>query len=253
MLSSPTNIERDQIHISGAFSASLPDDSDNLILHAIAKMRQALHVRNIDAPAVCVELLKRLPVASGIGGGSADAAATLRGVCKLWNYPLNDLVLELALELGADVPMCLQSRTLQARGIGEIITFLKEPQNYHLLLVNPGINVSTMDVFGSLEKRENTALPSLPSIEDLPIYRNDLQCPAIAHAPVIRTVLDEISALPDIDFVRMSGSGATCFGIFETANQAQKAANVLQRKYPEWWIASTFPIDETKELTRVFQ
>lgn len=255
LLSTPDGLTGDQLKLSGPFSDDLSNDGDNLVLRSVTLLREALLSHGIAAPAVHIELQKNLPVSSGIGGGSADAAATLRGLKKLWNFHFNDAVLDVAKHLGADVPMCLQSCTLRARGVGDDITVMDDVADFHLLLVNPGVSIATMDIFSSLANKNSSGMDfsDFPTIEMLAGTRNDLQKPAISHAPIIQKVLEAIAKLPQVQLARMSGSGATCFGIFETAEAAENAKIVLSDQHPEWWVMSTKPIDNRKELDRVIQ
>ena len=258
VLSCPDNIEHDQLQLSGPFCHALPDNGDNLVLRAVAGLRELLLSRGVNAPAVRIELQKNLPISSGIGGGSANAAASLRGLSRLWNISDDGLIQEVAVKLGADIPMCIKSRTLRARGIGEQLERLAGNTDFHLLLVNPGVSIATMDVFRSLNRKDNSPIVfpetnSMPSIEMMSNYRNDLQEPAIISAPIILTVLNEMNALPAIRFCRMSGSGATCFGIFDTPEAAENAAQILATEHPDWWIKPTRLINNEEELDCVIQ
>ncbi|PCI04186.1 MAG: 4-(cytidine 5'-diphospho)-2-C-methyl-D-erythritol kinase [Hyphomicrobiales bacterium] len=255
LLSTPDDLIKDRLEISGPFSNDLSNHGENLVLRAVTLLRGILVSQNITAPAVHIELQKNLPVSSGIGGGSADAAATLRGLKKFWDFHDSDVVFDVAKRLGADVPMCLHSNTLRARGVGDEISVLDGFKDFHLLLVNPGVSIATMDIFNALSNKNNMGMEfsHFPAIEMLSDTRNDLQQPAISHAPVIQSVLDALAELPQIQFVRMSGSGATCFGVFETAKDAKSAQIALSSQHPEWWIMSTKLINDKEELDRVIQ
>ena len=255
VLSTPDGLVEDQLKLSGQFSSGLPSDGNNLVLRAIKLLRETLISQGIPAPAVQIELQKNLPISSGIGGGSADAAATLRGLTKLWNFHNDEAVLDVAKRLGADVPMCLKSSTLRARGVGDEITVVNGVTDFHLLLVNPGVSIATMDIFKSLSNKNNSGMDfsDFPTNQMLASTRNDLQEPAISHAPIIQNVLDAIAKLPQIQFARMSGSGATCFGIFETEEAAENAKTALANQHPEWWVKSTNSINDKEELDRVIQ
>jgi 4-diphosphocytidyl-2-C-methyl-D-erythritol kinase len=219
--------------IMGEFGDLLDPEPDNLMLRAARALAAAAGI-----PALArLHLVKNLPVASGIGGGSADAAATLRLLRAHWrlNLPLH----EIALSLGADVPVCLDSRPARMSGIGEILSPSPKLPNFGMLLVNPGIQVPTADVFrartggfspaANLPARWPDAASMAATLSGL---NNDLEAPAIALAPRIGSVLKEIRALPGILLARMSGSGATCFGIFATASAAADAKASIS---PEWW------------------
>lgn len=236
--------ETDTFSISGPFSEGLSFGSDtaqqNLVLRARDILRAALQASGMAAPPVAIHLQKNLPIASGIGGGSADAAATLRGLSRLWDARLGETELStLALSLGADVPMCLKSRPLSARGIGEDITPLDTMPSFAIVLGNPLRGVSTPDIFRRLTNKNNPPIPPLTGDwrADLFALRNDLEPPA-------RSLVLEIAELSDMIanegawLTRMSGSGATCFGLFETSAQAQQAAANLQRKRPDWYFAA---------------
>jgi 4-diphosphocytidyl-2-C-methyl-D-erythritol kinase len=236
----------DAFTVSGRFGAALPTDAGpktgNLVLRARDALRE---IAGIDAP-VHIHIEKKLPVASGIGGGSADAAATLRGLIRLWNLDIPEIALaKLALKLGADVPMCLESRPLVARGIGEDITILQHFPSLHLLLVNPLVEVSTPVIFKSLASKTNPPL-TLPTdgapLEDwlatLVDARNDLQPPAEVIENRIVETLALLSATNPV-FVRMSGSGATCFGVYPNVEAASLARAALEAVKPEWYFQET--------------
>ena len=193
-----------------------------------------------DRPAGKIELTKNLPVASGIGGGSADAAATIRVFSKMLGNKLEPAKI---LSLGADVPVCLEAKPMQMSGVGERLTSITNLPDLPAVLVNPNQPLSTSGVFSELGKKENAALEPLPqssSTEDWIAYlrscRNDLQSAAINILPEISTVLD---ALEDAALARMSGSGATCFGIYETREEAQSACQRIQKNHPNWWVQVT--------------
>lgn len=236
--------EKDGFSISGRFGEGLSSDPDataqNLVLKARDMLRNALEAKGMAAPPVAIHLQKNLPIASGIGGGSADAAATLRGLLRLWNATLSETELSaLALLLGADVPMCLTSRPLAARGIGEDITILDTMPSFAILLGNPLRGVSTPDIFRRLTTKNNPAIAPLTQDwhADLIALRNDLEPPA-------RSLVGEIAALSDMIaaegawLTRMSGSGATCFGLFDTSEGASLAAANLQRQRPDWYFVA---------------
>ena len=214
------------LEIHGPFAAGL--DGDNLCLRA---------ARLVGAEAR-MKLVKNLPVASGIGGGSADAAAVLRGLARM-GHPLPPA----PETLGADVPVCLASVPARMEGVGEIVTSLPPLPVLHLVLINPGIAVPTPPVFAALAQKDNPPLPPVPAFRDardligwLEKSRNDLEAPAISLAPAIRDVLDALHQA-GAGFARMSGSGATCFGIFDTASAARQAAEALRR--PGWWAVAS--------------
>lgn len=233
----------DEFTVSGRFSAPLlGNPGDNLVLRARDRLRAALAA---PTPPVSIHLEKNLPVASGIGGGSADAAATLRGLLRFWGADLPEKALaRLALSLGADVPMCLQGVAAIARGVGEELQSLPGLPRLPVVLGNPLLDVSTPEVFARLRSRQNPPLGELERddwIASLSRLRNDLEGPARELAPEIA----EVSALIEAEgalLTRMSGSGATCFGIFADMRAAERAAKSLQERRPEWYFEATSTI-----------
>lgn len=232
----------DAFLVEGPFASDVPIDGGNLVIAAREKLR-ALHPDR--AQPVSIMLEKNLPVASGIGGGSSDAAAALRLLCRQWGIAVDARVSDIALELGADVPMCLASRPLIARGIGEALEPVANLPALSLVLVNPGVAVATRDVFGRLARRDNAPLPPLPQKLDLAALldwlrttRNDLEAPAVAIAPAIREALDALQQ-EGAAFFRMSGSGATCFGIFPDQAAAERAARAIRGEKSSWFVAAT--------------
>jgi 4-diphosphocytidyl-2-C-methyl-D-erythritol kinase len=243
----------DLFTIGGRFGGALSADGGNLVPRARDALRRAVSQmprRASPHPArhpfpVSLHLEKSLPVASGIGGGSSDAAATLRLLSRLWGSPFTDTQLsETGRPLGADVPMCLTARPLVARGIGDLLEPVALPA-LAMVLVNPGIEVSTPQVFSRLEIRENPPLPTLPRQPDfadlvgwLSKTRNDLERPAGQLAPVIDDALAALRA-GGAALARMSGSGATCFGLFATTSAAQAATDAIRRERPKWFVEAT--------------
>ncbi|WP_160010102.1 4-(cytidine 5'-diphospho)-2-C-methyl-D-erythritol kinase [Rhizobium sp. 18055] len=233
----------DAFHISGRFGALLQGDGGiNLVLKARDALRSAVLDAGGRAPAVRIHLRKELPIASGIGGGSADAAATLRGLMRLWGMALPAETIDaIAISLGADVPMCLASRPLMARGIGDRIETVGEMPAFAMVLANPLKGVSTPEVFGRLASKTNKALVLTPEaswLDALGTIRNDLEPPARALLPEIATISDMLTDEGAL-FVRMSGSGATCFGIFDSTANAEAAAAALHDKRPDWYFEAT--------------
>ena len=235
--------------IRGPFAAGLQAEADNLVLRAARGLADLAG----GAGGAALVLEKHLPVASGIGGGSADAAATLRLLCRLWEIAPDPAALEaLALRLGADVPVCLASRPARMAGIGEALSPVPDLPPCGLLLVNPGIAVATADVFRARSGPFSSAMPALPGWPDASALAaslsgsgNDLQAPAIAVAPAIAAVLARLSGLPGCLLARMSGSGATCFGLFADAAQAARGAGSL----PHGWWTSAGPLYQAPPFT----
>ena len=232
--------EADSFAVDGRFSSDVPLDSGNLVLRARDALRTAFpgHAR-----PVSIALEKNLPVASGIGGGSSDAAATLRALASLWRIPVGEAELaRLALPLGADLPMCLAGRPLVARGIGEHLEAVDDFPALPMVLVNPGIAISTPDVFRALTCRDNPPLAALSRacdmLEWLAATRNDLEPAAMSIVPAVGETLDALRQ-SGAAFARMSGSGATCFGIFDSQAAAQRAADAIGSRQPGWFTAAT--------------
>ena len=227
--------------------ALLPEAEDNLVLKAARSLLKSAGARNLGAH---IHLEKHLPVASGIGGGSADAATCLTLLNGFWDLGLSSKGLHAqALSLGADVPMCLSDSPLRAQGIGADLTAITPFPSGAILLVNPGVGVSTPTVFKALKSRDNEALPPMElsrgSLGDLASWlgrtRNDLQEAAISVTPAIQTVLDWFKNRNLGLLTRMSGSGATCYALFDTLEEAEQACSLLRKDHPGWWVrAGTF-------------
>lgn len=237
----------DRLSFSGPFGGLLQaDKTTNLVLKARDAVRGVGHSVGMACPPVSIHLEKNLPLSSGIGGGSADAAAVLKALNELWALGLKDGELDtLGLTLGADVPMCLYSKPLIASGIGEVIAPVHGLPDLALVLVNPGAGVSTPQIFRALANKSNPSLPpvsvhaaenSSAFIDYLKSTRNDLQTPAVTLYPPIAGVLNTLTASGAL-FARMSGSGATCFGIFETEQAARMAASEIAENHKNWWVS----------------
>jgi len=233
------------LEIEGPFAAGLDAGEDNLALRAATAMAEKWP--GLFGPAH-IRLRKNLPVASGIGGGSADAAAVLRAMMRAHDaFPPGEELTALALSLGADVPVCLAGRACRMSGIGEQVRPIRHAPGFCALLANPGVAVSTAKVFAALglEKgqRAHAPLPGAPLPQDparalsaLRALRNDLQDPARALKAEIGTCLEALAACPGARLARMSGSGATCLGLFDTMGEVEEAARRLRERHPEWWI-----------------
>jgi 4-diphosphocytidyl-2-C-methyl-D-erythritol kinase len=233
----------------GPLASACGETADNLVL----KAARLLGERVPDLKAGSFTLDKVLPVAAGIGGGSADAAAALRLLAKLNNLALDDhRLVEVALLTGADVPVCLASRPCDMTGVGENLLPLSLPK-MPCVMVNPRVAVATKDVFSALGLRNGELLvgfsdiiqaPAWPqagaSVEDwveaLAESSNDLEAPAMRIQPVITEVIAALNATNGAWLARMSGSGATCFAIFENTAEAQRAAQKIQLDHPQWWV-----------------
>lgn len=225
------------LRIDGRFGSGLPTDEKNLIL----KVYRAV-ARRVKVPVLGFRLTKNLPVAAGIGGGSANAAAALRILRSYVKLPDADWH-AVALEAGADVPVCMLSRTAQMKGIGEDIRPIPGIGTVPAVLVNPGVPVSTAAIFNAFDRDPNSSLSEPPSTGDL-ITRtlsgtNNLERHAILQAPVIMDVLRSLGSQTGCAVARMSGSGATCFGLFTRVAQAETASQMIKKAHPGWWVVPT--------------
>ncbi len=222
------------LDVDGPMAAGVPTDGSNLVMKAARFLDPARGAR--------ITLTKRLPPSSGIGGGSSDAAACLRALSALWDVPLTCDVLA----LGADVPVCMTPGAQRLQGVGDALSPVRGMPDCDILLVNPGVAVSTPRVFAALSSRDNPAmtdsLPEWPSAEVLGDWlatqRNDLQSAAVTVEPVIADVLETLSSTGCL-YHGMSGSGATCFALFPPGTgAAEVAAERLRTSRPEWWCAA---------------
>ncbi len=220
--------------VTGPQAEGAPDDASNLVWKA---------ARWLKAPAK-LTLEKHLPSASGIGGGSSDAAATLRALCELTGQDLPDPARTAA--LGADVPVCLVAEPRRMSGIGEALEALPDLPPLHFVLANPGVAVSTSAAFNALKSKTNRPMPAeLPDWLDTPAFarwlaaqRNDLELPARSLAPAIGVTLTRLAQTDGALLARMSGSGATCFALYATRPEADAAAAALREVHPDWWITA---------------
>lgn len=220
------------LRVTGPRAGGVPEGRENLVLRAAALM----------GVTAAITLEKHLPAAAGIGGGSSDAAATLRALARLTGRPLPE-----ALALGADLPVCLIARGARMRGIGETVELLPTLPALDAVLVNPGLPVATPAVFARLARRDNPAMPDrLPRWPDaaacirwLATQRNDLEAPALALCPDIGVTLTALRESAGCALARMSGSGATCFGLYPDAARARRAAEKIAAAHPGWWVVAT--------------
>ncbi len=223
-------------------------DGENLVLRAVSLLKQHCGLTDLGE----VHLTKSLPVAAGVGGGSSDAAALLRLAQKNNRVSMTpDEVAAIAQKLGADVPVCVEGTGAWIEGIGEKITQIKRFPEIGVLLVNPLNQVLTADVFASLQVPPSRSIPLAPierqiafaSIDEviglMERDRNDMTVAAIRICPGIQAVLDGLKDLEGCRIARMSGSGATCFGLFETEEMAERGASTLSDANPQWWVRST--------------
>ena len=221
--------------IDGPFAAGLSAGADNLVLRAAQALRDLARV----AEGASLRLEKNLPVASGIGGGSADAAAALRLLARFWS---TQVALEpIAAGLGADVPACLLSRPARGEGRGDVVTPVPGDRlsGLPLLLINPGVPVSTAPVFAAWDGLDRGPLAGGEPLNAALAGRNDLQAPAIALAPAIGDLADWLASRNGVLLARMSGSGATCFALFRTVSDRDGAAADAERDWPTCWTMTT--------------
>ncbi|MFY0682818.1 MAG: 4-(cytidine 5'-diphospho)-2-C-methyl-D-erythritol kinase [Thalassovita sp.] len=219
------------LSVTGPMAQDVPTDTRNSVLQAAKLMGQ---------DNLSFRLEKNLPTSAGIGGGTSDAAAAVRAVAELRNCDVpSDL-----LPLGADVPVCALAKAAHMYGIGEAVLPVPGVPDLHAVLANPGVDVATPEIFKRLKTKTNA-----PMTTDMPVFqsarifaewlgtqRNDLEAPAILAQPKIDEVKSELAATGAPMLVRMSGSGATCFALYETQEQAQTAARELARRRPAWWV-----------------
>lgn len=234
--------------VSGPTAGAAGDMADNLVLKAARALAERIDGLKVGSFA----LSKRLPVAAGLGGGSADAAAALRLLADANRIGLDDpRLMQAARVTGADVPVCVDPRPRLMRGVGDILSAPLALPRLPAVLVNPGVAVPTKDVFAALRlttaRNVDASSPSpalagktrAALLHTLAQGRNDLETPAISLQPVIAEVLAALRALAGCELARMSGSGATCFGLFDTGRAAAAGARTLRARHPAWWIRAT--------------
>jgi len=234
------------LDISGPFADSIPCDQGNLVVRAAQALASHLGKPQLGAQ---IHLQKKLPVASGIGGGSADAAAALRGLNQLWGAGLSlEKLAQIAASLGSDIPVCVlggansfarRTEWLRMGGRGEQLQWVKAGPTFDALLVNPGIAVSTREVFAKFDENDGLILANQLTNGSASKYGNDLTAAAISLAPEIGQVLQTLQELAINGHVQMCGSGATCFAGFSSNVAANNAAKSLRLSYPNWWVQVT--------------
>jgi 4-diphosphocytidyl-2-C-methyl-D-erythritol kinase len=231
--------------VSGPFAAQIPRGDGNLVLKAARSLAEEFSDMPLGAAIV---LEKNLPVAAGLGGGSSDAAAVLRALNVLWSLERSeDELVELARTLGSDVPACVLARPCWMEGRGEQVFPTPQLPSLEVVLVNPGVPMPTAGVFASLNARTGASAMEPPrrieTLWDLVAYLedsgNDLETPATLLQPVIDEVIEALHHEPACVFAQMSGSGATCFGLFDGREYAQGAAQRIALDHPEWWVRAT--------------
>ena len=231
ILVSPSNSIN--LKITGKSNKEL-NEKENLILKAIKLLKN----RKMGAD---IHLIKETPISAGLGGGSSNAAVTLKLLSKLWNVPLppiNELVL-----LGADIPVCMDWRLQRMQGIGEKNSFVVSPDSLWIVLLNNGDKVPTSTVFQSITQNEFSGLVNVPRLNEKNILikflkstGNDLEIAAIKNFPIINDLINSLNLTRGCLVARMSGSGSTCFGLYETKDEAEKAKKHLLNKFPNAWI-----------------
>lgn len=231
-----------ELTVQGPFAKDL-SSTDNIVLKAARYLQKRHGIRE----AARIHLTKNIPISAGLGGGSSDAAAVILALEQLWNCPALPGADVLTQQLGADVPVCLRCQPTIMRGIGEDLSQAEDFPSCGVLLINPGRPVPTAEVFRAV--RPPFSQPFLRigpadwrTFEDLTAFlnstKNDLTAPAAALAPIVNDCLNVLSATVDCALGRMTGSGATCFGLFRTEQEARGAANAISKSYPAWWIKS---------------
>lgn len=230
-----TSDEALSLEIDGRFGAGLDAGEDNLIIRA---------ARLLSDKGAKLQLCKNLPVAAGIGGGSADAAACIRLLSKMWKVDIPSV--ERLAELGADVPVCLAQIPIHMSGIGEVLTPLPALPRFWIVLVNSGQGVETGAVFKAMKSRDNAGLVDIPGkfqstgafFDFLRTQRNDMQTSAIEICPEIADVLDALEGTDNCGLARMSGSGGTCFGLYATEKDTEAAQREIHTNHPGWWVVA---------------
>ena len=226
--------------ITGEFATGLPTQ-DNIVMKAAHALREKCGV----STGAKLAIEKLIPVGAGLGGGSSDAAAAMLLLNELWQTGLDkEQLAEIGLPLGADVPMCVHQAPCMVSGIGEVIAPTPELPAFHLLLVNPRQEVLTAEVYRNfqLSERHQPAdeMAGYASLmEWLSAQRNDLQQPATTLCPIIQEVLVAIKETQDCTLTRMCGSGATCFGLYESQQNCIEASKRITSAHPDWWVQST--------------
>ncbi|MGD9637913.1 MAG: 4-(cytidine 5'-diphospho)-2-C-methyl-D-erythritol kinase [Alphaproteobacteria bacterium] len=231
--------------VRGKFAKDLADCSHNIVIKAFEEVRRYLPEDAVNRESVEITLFKNLPVASGIGGGSADAAATIKALCQFWHLSLSEKTLkDIAVKLGADVFPCLEGYASQVSGIGDIVKpYYNMPARIYGVLINPLIAVSTPSVFKKYQPNFSKAMP----FDDKKITKkdffiglnqrkNDLELAAIEVCPEIEKVLDSLKNTEGCVLSRMSGSGATCFGLYRTKKEAKAAKQRISKAFNGWWV-----------------
>lgn len=235
------------LEIDGPFGAGLSAGKDNLVFKAAQALCDVAGVE----PNIHFNLTKNLPISSGIGGGSSNAAVALTLSNKLLKLKLSEEhLMHVALEIGADVPVCLEPQITHMSGIGEQLTPIRHELKQPALLVNPGISVSTAEIFSVFHNLEFSFSPERElqpnqvnwslMLDHLKASTNDLQRPACTINTSVNDVLEALAKLEGVILSRMSGSGATCFALFKDQSMCEDAAKKLSKAHKNWWVKSTY-------------
>lgn len=225
------------VTVEGRFADAVPNDASNIAMRAVDLLGDAVGRHD----GVHVRIVKNVPVAAGLGGGSADAAAVLRGLARLWEIGPSMAFPTVAQALGADVPVCLRSRAARITGTGEMVEPLELESPIPLVLVNCGDPLSTADVFAACSTYGEGAKGSVPTDVKSWIVagRNDLERSAMLLADGVGRTLHSLRDHPSSLVARMSGSGATCFGLFDNMTAARSTASAISSAHPNWWVVAT--------------
>lgn len=233
------------LEVTGPSAVGLDVSPSNLVVRAEAALRQWAEANGHVAPPVSIRLDKHLPLASGVGGGSADAAATLHALVEHWSLPIALADLQaVGRTIGADVPVCLRGMPTLVSGDGDRLAPVPDLPGFALVLVNPRVEVPTATVFGNLDVRTGAYPQPFPAqmgslrefVAWLDRTSNDLASPAKQIAPQVMHAEHALTASTGCLLARMSGSGATCFGIYPTIEAANTAAREIATSHPAWWV-----------------
>jgi 4-diphosphocytidyl-2-C-methyl-D-erythritol kinase len=235
-----TDASAPSLRITGPMAKRTPAGPENLVLRATTELARRVGRQ----PGAAISLVKQLPVAAGLGGGSSDAAACLRALAALWELDADDArVADVARGLGSDVPVCLFARAAYLGGAGEIVEAAPRMPPVWLVLANPGFAVSTAAVYGAFSgpfsppaRLESAPGDAAELARMLAARGNDLEASARALAPAVSDVLAALAGRPGALLTRVTGSGATCFALFGVRADAETAATALARTRPEWWV-----------------
>lgn len=222
---------------------SAKPDSKNLVVRAVWSLARMTN----RSPRFSITLGKNLPLGAGIGGGSADAAAVLWGLCRYWKVaPDMNMLRDLLMKLGADVPVCFESRTRFVAGAGENLSAPVTIPEIHAVLIHPRIRCNTKEIFKNYASAFNVPIDRPSGFKDqdslitfLKTTQNELMPAAVRTAPEIRNALTQLEGTDGCRMARMSGSGSACFGLYATKGEAEKACADIKETNPDWWVRST--------------